>query len=247
MNISGIYQIKSTIVPSRIYIGSAGNIFDRWRKHLERLRKNKHHSRKLQAHYNKYGEDDLLFSVVAVCDREELIPINKMICPEQFFIWAYDPWFNINPIAGSCRGVKRSRKTRDKISDLKKGVPLSKEHRMKISKGNKGVKRSAETKARMKKTHIGALGKTAWNKGLTKETDDRVRKYGDLTRGKSKISSANEKNKKPINQYTKDGVFIKVWCSITEASKSMNIGRSNIRSCSNGKLKSAGGYIWSFV
>jgi GIY-YIG catalytic domain. len=64
MNTSGIYKIESKLKPERIYIGSAINIGQRWRVHLSDLRKQKHHSKKLQNHYNKYGEVDLSFSIL---------------------------------------------------------------------------------------------------------------------------------------------------------------------------------------
>ena len=50
LNISGIYQIQSIIKPEKKYIGSAINIRKRWHIHLCNLRKNKHHSKKLQRH-----------------------------------------------------------------------------------------------------------------------------------------------------------------------------------------------------
>lgn len=101
MNISGIYKIQSKIKPERIYIGSAINISHRWNMHLFRLRKKEHHSSKLQNHYNKYGESDLLFSILLGCEISDLIKI------EQYFIDSYRPWFNICKVAGSALGIKR--------------------------------------------------------------------------------------------------------------------------------------------
>ena len=103
LNISGIYKIESKVHPDRIYIGSAVNFRHRKNIHFRTLKKNIHKNPKLQAHYNKYGEGDLSFSVIAICDKKELIPENKIIWIEQFFIDAYKPWFNIAKIAGSCR------------------------------------------------------------------------------------------------------------------------------------------------
>lgn len=52
---SGIYQIQSKIKPERIYIGSTINVKKRESIHLGNLKRNKHHSHKLQRHYNKFG------------------------------------------------------------------------------------------------------------------------------------------------------------------------------------------------
>ena len=49
-----------------------------------------------------------------------------------------------------------------------------------------------------------------------------------------------------VAQYTKKGELIKIWESQSEASKETGIERSNINACCNGKIKTAGGYRWSF-
>ena len=67
MKISGIYQIQSIIKPERIYVGSGINIYQRWTQHKRELRQNKHHSIKLQRHYDKYGESDLVFIIIEPC------------------------------------------------------------------------------------------------------------------------------------------------------------------------------------
>lgn len=117
MKQSGIYMLQSISKPERIYIGSAVDLYHRRAQHLYGLRNNKHGNSKLQNHYNKYREIDLVFSILAICDTEELIPVNGVVWLEQFFIWAYDPWFNIAKIAGSQLGTIRSDESRKKISD----------------------------------------------------------------------------------------------------------------------------------
>jgi group I intron endonuclease len=100
MKISGIYKIQSKIKPEKIYIGSAVNITNRWRQHIHYLKNNKHPNKKLQNHYNKYGETDLQFSILLGCEKNDLLKI------EQYFIDSYNPWFNNRPIAGSNLGKK---------------------------------------------------------------------------------------------------------------------------------------------
>lgn len=90
MKISGIYRIESKFYPKRTYIGSSVDIHKRWHQHLNVLRANKHHSQKLQRHYNKYGESDLQFSILLGCDEEDLAKV------EQFFLDAYPLYFNIS-------------------------------------------------------------------------------------------------------------------------------------------------------
>lgn len=52
---------------------------------------------------------------------------------------------------------------------------------------------------------------------------------------------------KPVYQYGKDGHFIKEYPSVKEAAISMGNGHyaADISSCTNGRLKTAHGYIWS--
>jgi group I intron endonuclease len=125
--ISGVYKIQSKSKPEKVYIGSTRIIKQRWRNHINTLKANKHHSSKLQNHYNKYGEKDLIFEIIALCNDKELIPINGTIWIEQFFMWAYKykntnkPFFNSTPMAGSPRGVNRSQKFKDDVGNRCRG------------------------------------------------------------------------------------------------------------------------------
>jgi predicted GIY-YIG superfamily endonuclease len=107
---AGIYSITSKINGKR-YIGSSAKICDRWQQHLSLLRTNKHTNNILQNHYNKHGEQDLLFAVVEVIDRGELSlqDFKKLLLSkEQTYL---DNWnecqFNCLPTAGSSLGQKR--------------------------------------------------------------------------------------------------------------------------------------------
>jgi hypothetical protein len=53
MEFSAIYKIQSKIKPERIYIGSSGNITDRWYNHMTELKGNRHSNNKLQNHIPK--------------------------------------------------------------------------------------------------------------------------------------------------------------------------------------------------
>jgi len=66
----GIYKIENT-VNGKVYIGSSNNIDKRFKDHLNSLNKNKHHSRKLQNAYNKYGEDVFKHETLIICSNED--------------------------------------------------------------------------------------------------------------------------------------------------------------------------------
>ena len=70
-HICGIYVIKC-LINGKIYIGQSQNIYYRWRKHKEALRRNKHFNWELQEDWNRFTEDDFKFSLLEECSVEEL-------------------------------------------------------------------------------------------------------------------------------------------------------------------------------
>jgi len=107
---SAIYIISSQLFPERKYIGSAKNLRTRKNRHIRELTKKCHPNKKLQYHANKYGINDLHFSILLKC------PFHSLLFWEQQFINYYKPWFNICPIAGSRAGTTQTTATRLKIS-----------------------------------------------------------------------------------------------------------------------------------
>jgi group I intron endonuclease len=132
----GIYKIQSISHPERCYIGSSNNIKRRKTEHLYRLGKNKHDSLKLQNHYNKYGKDDLVFSVLIECPKE------RIVIKEQCFLNIYKPWFNISLTAGSTFGTTHSVDFCKKISLFQSTRVHSKEQNEKISRAQQGENNS---------------------------------------------------------------------------------------------------------
>lgn len=58
--------------------------------------------------------------------------------------------------------------------------------------------------------------------------------------------SRTEKTCKKVNQFTKDGAFVKEWVSLREIERALGFDHSHISACCNGKLKSAYDHIWKF-
>ena len=55
------------------------------------------------------------------------------------------------------------------------------------------------------------------------------------------------KSKTPIEQYTKEEIFIKRYNSIQEAWKETGVFFDGIKKCCNGKRKTAGGFLWRYT
>lgn len=135
--VSGVYAI--TAPSGSVYIGSAVNFKSRWRRHLRELRGGVHYNPSLVNAYAKYGEESLVFSVVLICDKK------NVVFYEQIAIDAFDPKYNIQKIAGSALGIKRSAETRAKMSEAQRNRgKVSEETRARIGSASKGRKQSPE-------------------------------------------------------------------------------------------------------
>lgn len=186
MNTSGIYQIQSKVKPERVYIGSAINIHARWIRHKWELKKGVHPCSKMQRHYNKYGKDDLQYSVLIGCEK------NDLIVTEQFYLDSFGTYFNTCKRAGSVLGIKRSDETKFKIGNANRGRitnigrVVSEETRAKISKSLLGSKNglghrlSEEQKKEIGDRQRGALSPN-YGKRLSEETR---KKMSEFQRGK---------------------------------------------------------------
>lgn len=149
---SGIYVITH-VASGRKYVGSAVDIRSRWRVHKCELRKQKHHSPKLQNAWRRYGEDAFSFEVVElISDLHGLIPA------EQKWMDSLKPFYNCRPRAGSQLGLKLSPETRERISRVQRGRKASAETRARMSKAQTGRRHTEETKRKLSKMKKGKPG-----------------------------------------------------------------------------------------
>lgn len=152
---SGVYFIEN-INNNKIYIGSSTNVGKRLNKHLNLLRRGKHHSTILQNSWNKHGEDSFRFYLIEECKKEDLL------VREQHYIDSRKPEYNMCPIAGSQLGFRHSEETKRKISESLKGhagafagKTHSEETKEKMRQANLGKKMSQEAKDKMRQAHLG--------------------------------------------------------------------------------------------
>lgn len=161
---SGIYQIQSKL-NNKIYVGSAVNLRGRKYIHFRDLKLDLHCNKYLQRHVDKYGEEDLQFSILEFCQKENLIE------REQYYIDSLQPEFNICQVAGSSFGTRRTEETKQKMRG--KNNPMYGISRIGENATMWGKKHSKETKQKMSNAHKGQI---AWNKGKTcsKETKQKM-------------------------------------------------------------------------
>ena len=143
---SGIYKITNKI-NKKYYIGSAYDLYKRYKEHRSALVSNRHHNIQLTRFVNKYGIDNLQFNLLEECLIEELE------VKEQYYITNSKNTFNETLDVKACnRGKKLSEEHKQNISNSikAKNIIRSEETKNKISESNKGktgkYKRTEEQK-----------------------------------------------------------------------------------------------------
>jgi len=131
---SGIYMI-TCVESGKVYIGSAVDLFTRWRQHFYHLTKNKHHCRHLQNAWNKYGANDFKFAVL------EFTPADELREREQAFIDFVKPEdrFNATPTAGSLLGFKMNAESLERMRVAHTGFRHSEETKRRVSAARAGI------------------------------------------------------------------------------------------------------------
>lgn len=124
------------------------------------------------------------------------------------------------------------------------------------SRGNDltGIKRSEESKKKQSITVSGS-GNPMYGVRICGEDNSMYgKKRPEMSERQSGINNHMygktgklSKTSKKVNQYTKDGVFIKQWDSATDIKIEMNVCNSEVGKVCKGKVKSAGGYIWKYA
>jgi group I intron endonuclease len=172
MKHSGIYQIQSILFPERSYIGSAIDLNDRKQVHLFDLRRNKHTNSKLQNHFNKYGESDLVFEIV---ESGDYFNKNHLLAREQGWFIPYSyrgtnkPYFNIVPIAGSRLGTVQSEEQRKANGDRRRGTTHSEETKQLLRDIKLGTHQSEEHIKNAAESHKKSILQYDLSKNFIKE------------------------------------------------------------------------------
>jgi group I intron endonuclease len=230
----GIYKIK---INNKEYIGSSCNIGNRLKHHLWSLEKLKHHNRTMQNLYNKYGKEEIYFSVVEECSDDILIE------REAYYISTLNPYINhiLDPQTlvrdDICKQRISVAKKRAYANGLKPHnlIPV---HKYSLDKGeylesfesftaaaksiNAKSINSIKAVCKLQQTSAGGF---VWS----------------FYKAPYVLIKTKQYNLEPIVQYTIDSVFIKEWESIVQASKILGI--SNITRAISKNL-TAGGYRW---
>jgi group I intron endonuclease len=152
---SGIYCIEN-VVNGKIYIGSSVDINHRWKNHQYELNNDIHHSKHLQAAWNKYGEQSFEFKILEIVNpsKEELLEREQWwIDITRCDIDTYG--YNILSNAGRTTGYNHSEESRMKISNYRKGKRHTQQTKDKISSSNMGRTFSEESRKKISESNLG--------------------------------------------------------------------------------------------
>jgi group I intron endonuclease len=148
--LTGIYGIF--LKDGRCYVGSTAQSFKkRWNEHKQRLTRGSHPNLHLIRAWHKYGAENFEFKILEVCEvNDESVRVER----ENFWIKKLNPDFNMAPVAGSVKGIKRREETKALLRELNlehwklnprpKGYKRSEEIGEAIAKGRKGIQFSQE-------------------------------------------------------------------------------------------------------
>ena len=253
MKQSGVYSITN-ITNGHKYIGSSVNIHERWYRHKLSLSRGKHHSKYLQRAWDKYGKDNFVFEIIELVNDK-----NMILIVEQNYMDTFRPVYNNAQVAGNCLGCKHSEETKRNTSLRMSGInhPLfgthrSKETRKKISEGHKGIRLSEDMKKKLRGPRPQIMGKN--NSFYGKRHSEKSRqKMSNALKGEKhpffgKIGNKHHASK-PVNQLSKDNVFVASFEGTRDAGRKTGIDFSLIGKCcrKDGIHKTAGGFIWRYA
>lgn len=190
MNEQIIYKIRN-LINEKFYVGSTVHVKVRFREHRKQLRGNRHHSKHLQAAWNKYGEEKFIFEIV------ERIPSEKSLQAAED-VWLAEhvgkehcyntgrysdaPWRGVTGAAHPSFGKPVSAEQKADIScTLKEFYALAPENHPRYGKPH-----SEESKAKMSVSRMGKMaGEAHYRYGQTLSAEVRG-KIGDTQRGVKK-------------------------------------------------------------
>lgn len=252
----GIYKITN-LINGKVYIGQSERLTERKREHFYRLGRGEHNNEHLQRAFNKNGKDSFIFEIIEETnelDNKEIYWINEYGGINSKLNYNLkDPltmkWSDYIRVKQSKSmigennpnyGNKWSEEQKEKLSKERKGLTLEERvgkeksdlAKEKMIKSRIGKKHSEESKEKIREANIGEKN-PAYGKGY--------RQVGE----NNPMWGKPNKNRRPIQQFTKDGEFVKEYDYISQVKEDgFNIG--NVSYVANGKSKTAGGFIWRF-
>lgn len=228
------------------YIESTVNFSRRKNTHLRRLKQGGHHSKSLQASWNKNYPSDYQFLILEKITDKDILYQREQYWLDYYKTYEKDYGYNMtkfstHPGGYNIKPVYQFNMSGEFIKEwdncTRAGDSLGIDH--------SGLSKCARGKYRL-------YGGFIWdyNKDLKLEriklANEPVKRSKE-SRRKMSIAAKNRKNqKKPILQYDLEGNFIKEWRSTSDLVEEMGYSNGYISDCLHGKHKKAYNYVWKF-
>ena len=195
-----IYRITN-MANGKFYIGSAESFARREWQHKYALRRNEHKNPRLQAAWNKYGEEMFVFEVI-----EEIAPDRNAFDIENTYLHkvvGQEDCYNVNTDAVGMRtGIPHTEASKAKVSASRKGKAAGEAHY------RYGKTVSEETKAKIGNAQRGkpkAPGRKVSEEGRAKIRAAAAAGHYSHWEGRSHTEQAKDKMRRPIYAVLPDG------------------------------------------
>ncbi len=185
----------------------------------------------LKSKQKKTYKDNWIYSLLQNSQKPEMIildevPKESWAFWESFYIDLFKSWnYKLTNLTNGGDGGNFGPIVNKKISEKKKGWKMSNETKDKLRNFRLGRKESIE---------------------FTRKRSEFSKGQGNPMFGKKRKLEWDENKRKKIIQYDLNGIEIKIWDSIEDASKLTKTNRTSINYVLKNKRKSAGGYYWKY-
>lgn len=248
---------KYTSPSSKVYIGQTLHKKTRINEH--KYKASKGSKSPFHRAIVKYGLKSFTREILETIVGDPNYVKNKLNELEEYYIEKLNTrvpnGYNVTVGGDSKAGYIVSEETKKLISQANKGHITTEETKEKIRQANLGQKRSKETRERIS---VAALGREVSEETRLKLSKiHKGRKFSIVHREKIKQALlgrpctwkdkiALSKCNKRVLQYRKDGTFITEYSSVTSASDSTGISKTNLYKCLSRKNHTAGGFMWKY-
>lgn len=264
---------KYTSPTGKIYIGQTIHEQERRNNFLDISKR--YGGKKIDMARRKYSPESFTYEVICRLEfttaKEAKEKLDEL---EIFYIDKFDSYnkgYNMTFGGHTTTGRKLSKEQKEGHSKAMKSlyanpewkakrmrIDRSEEHRKKLSEINRGErnsmfgkKASKETRVKMSAARSG-VKHFMYGKNMDKERKEKCRIAASRRHRERPMSDdIKEKIRKsvgvPVAQYSKDGIFIKVYPSALIAGQILGIDHSGIIKVCKGKRKIAGGFQWKYA
>ena len=234
-----IYMYTNKINGKR-YVGQAKDFNERHKQHI------RNHKMIVDKAIDKYGADSFEIKILA----HDVPTLDKLNEYEKFFIKRYKSsvkeW-GYNVAEGGHNGNVFDGKTEEEMREI--GKRMSEGKKGKYLGANSywyGKAKTEEQKKKIGNTLKKYSGENSWNYGLKRSEETKQK----ISKNHADFSLSKHPKARKVDQYTKDGEFIKTWDTAQEAelfygNKNAKI-KMNITHCCRGRQKTAYGFIWKY-